>query len=172
MNDIQHPVARHDLLTAIATGLSEVPVIALLGARQVGKTTLARQAVSTWPGPSTVFDLEIPADRQALGAVPELLLRDSQGLVVIDEVQRMPELFEVFRPISDDASRKAVFLLLGSASLDFVKGISETLAGRIRFIDVNGLSLPEVGQQNQDRLWLRGGFPRAYLATTTDAWTR
>lgn len=172
MNDIQHPNARHDLLTAIATGLSEVPVIALLGARQVGKTTLARQAVSTWPGPSTVFDLEVPADRQALGAVPELLLRDSEGLVVIDEVQRMPELFEVLRPISDDPNRRAVFLLLGSASLDSVKGISESLAGRIQFIDVNGFNLSEVGSENQDRLWLRGGFPGAYLATAADAWTR
>lgn len=172
MNDIQHPIPRPDPLTAIATGLSEVPVVAVLGARQVGKTTLARQAVSTWPGPSTVFDLEVAADRQALGAVPELLLRGSQGLVVIDEVQRMPELFEVLRPVSDDPNRKAVFLLLGSASLDFVKGISETLAGRIRFVDANGLSLAEVGSENQDRLWLRGGFPRAYLATTTDAWAR
>lgn len=172
MYDIQHSIARPDLLTAVSTGLSEVPVVALLGARQIGKTTLARQAVSTWPGPSAVFDLEVAADREALGAAPELSLRDREGLVVIDEVQRMPELFEVLRPISDDPNRKAVFLLLGSASLELIKGISETLAGRIQFIDVNGFTLAEVGHEDQRRLWLQGGFPRAYLATGAEPWTR
>lgn len=172
MNDIQHAVARPDLLTAVTIRLSEAPVVAMLGSRQVGKTTLARQAVSIWPGPSAVFDLEVAADREALGAAPELLLRDSEGLVVIDEVQRMPELFEVLRPISDDPNRKAVFLLLGSASLDSVKGISESLAGRIQFVDVNGFTLAEVGHEHQPRLWFRGGFPEAYLATGAEAWTR
>lgn len=172
MNDIQHPIARPDLLTAVTIRLSEAPVVAMLGSRQVGKTTLARQAVSIWPGPSAVFDLEVAADREALGAAPELLLRDSEGLVVIDEVQRMPELFEVLRPISDDPNRKAVFLLLGSASLDSVKGISESLAGRIQFVDVNGFTLAEVGHEHQPRLWFRGGFPKAYLATGAEAWTR
>lgn len=128
--------------------------------------------MSIWPGPSAVFDLEVAADREALGAAPELLLRDSEGLVVIDEVQRMSELFEVLRPISDDPNRKAVFLLLGSASLDSVKGISESLAGRIQFVDVNGFTLAEVGHEHQRRLWIRGGFPEAYLATGAEAWTR
>ena len=146
MNDVQHSIARPDILSAVATRLAEVPVVAVLGARQVGKTTLASQAASAWPGPSTVYDLEVAADHQALGRAPEYLLRDSEGLVVIDEVQRLPELFTVLRPISDAPSRNAVFLLLGSASFDSIKGISESLAGRIQFVDVNGFSLSEVGQ--------------------------
>ena len=147
-------------------------MVALLGARQVGKTTLARRVVAEWPGPSQVFDLEVAAHRQALSATPDRLLRGSEGLVVLDEVQRMPSLFEVLRPICDDSDRKAVFLVLGSASLDLVKGVSETLAGRILFVDVGGFGLAEVGPDQQDGLWLRGGFPRAYLARSTAAWVR
>ena len=87
-------------------------------------------------------------------------------------MQRLPFLFEVLRPLCDDRKRKAVFLLLGSASWDLVKGVSETLAGRILFIDIGGFSLSEVGSENQDRLWMRGGFPRAWLARSDAAWTR
>ena len=144
-------------------------MVALLGARQVGKTTLAEQVASEWSGPSTVLDLEVATVREALSATPERLLRQSEGLVVLDEVPRMPSLFEVLRPICDDRNRKAVFLLPGSASWDLIKGISETLAGRILFVDVGGFSLSEVGRQNQDRLWMRGGFPRAWLARSAAA---
>ena len=165
-------IARPDLLTAAIGGLSEAPVVALLGARQVGKTTLAEQVVAGWPGPSTVFDLEVATTREALSITPEKILRESKGLVVLDEVQRMPALFEVLRPICDSQNRKAVFLLLGSASWDLIKGVSETLAGRILFVDVGGFSLNEVGPQNQDRLWMRGGFPRAWLAPSAAAWIR
>ena len=149
-----------------------MPAVALLGARQVGKTTLARQATAAWSGPSRILDLEVPSVREALARTPDSVLRASEGLVVIDEVQRMPELFEVLRPICDDPARKAVFLLLGSASLDLVKGVSESLAGRIAFIDVPGFSLVEVGKEHQNRLWLQGGFPRAWLAPSSGAWMR
>ena len=159
-------------MDAVSEGLGEAPVVALLGARQVGKTTLARQVAATWEGPSKVLDLEVAAVREALARTPEAVLRGSQGLVVVDEVQRMPALFEVLRPISDDPSRQAVFLLLGSASWDLIKGVSETLAGRILFVDVAGFSLAEVGADRQRRLWMRGGFPRAWLATSSAAWTR
>ena len=169
---MQQSVTRHDLLATVTEGLSEVPVVALLGARQVGKTTLAGQVASAWPGPSTVFDLEVAATRAALSGTPERLLRRSEGLVVIDEVQRMPGLFEVLRPICDDRNRNAVFLLLGNASWDLIRGVSETLAGRILFVDVGGFSLAEVGPESQDRLWMRGGFPRAYLARSAAAWRR
>ena len=169
---MQQYIARPNLLAAIVSGLSQVPVVALLGARQVGKTTMAEQAASEWSGPSTVLDLEVATVREALSATPERLLRQSEGLVVLDEVQRMPGLFEILRPICDDRNRKAVFLLLGSASWDLIKGISETLAGRILFVDVGGFSLAEVGRQNQDRLWMRGGFPRAWLARSGAEWTR
>ena len=164
-------IARSDLLTAVSEGLQEAPVVALLGARQVGKTTLAQQVATAWPGPSRLLDLEVPAVREALARTPEAVLRHSDGLVVVDEVQRLPALFEVLRPICDDPDRRAVFLLLGSASLDLIKGVSETLAGRILFVDVFGFSLLEVGPEHQQRLWMRGGFPRAWLAPSSSAWT-
>ena len=169
---MQQFIARPSLLAEVAGGLSEVPAVALLGARQVGKTTLARQLAREWPGPSTLFDLEVAATREALTRTPERVLGNSEGLVVIDEIQRMPALFEVLRPICDAPDRKAVFLLLGSASWDLIKGVSETLAGRILFVDVGGFSLVEVGPTDQDRLWMRGGFPRAWLAPSAPAWTR
>ena len=169
---MQQSLARLGPLEAAVEGLSEVPAVALLGARQVGKTTLAAQVALAWNGPSTVFDLEVTATREALSATPERVLRECEGLVVLDEVQRMPGLFEVLRPICDAPDRKAVFLLLGSASWDLIKGISETLAGRILFVDIGGFSLAEVGPEEQDRLWMRGGFPRAYLARSSAAWTR
>ena len=165
-------IPRARLLFDTTQGLSEAPAVALLGARQVGKTTLAGQVVSAWDGPSAIYDLEVAAAREALTATPERLLGRSEGLVVIDEIQRMPQLFETLRPICDDPGRRSVFLLLGSASWDLIRGVSETLAGRILFVDVSGLSLGEVGPRHQDRLWSRGGFPRAYLALDTGAWKR
>ena len=169
---MQRYIARPDLLAATIENLAEAPVVALLGARQVGKTTLAEQVMSSWPGTTTLFDLEVAATREALSRTPERVLRQCEGLVVIDEVQRLPALFEVLRPLCDDRNRRAVFLLLGSASWDLVKGVSETLAGRILFVDMGGFSLSEVGPENQDRLWMRGGFPRAWLARSDAAWTR
>ena len=142
---MQQSIPRSALLSEATSGLEEAPTVALLGARQVGKTTLARQVAAAWPGQSTVFDLEVAAVREALSQTPETLLRNSEGLVVIDEVQRLPALFQVLRPVCDDPNRKAVFLLLGSASWDLIQGISETLAGRILFVDVGGFSLEEVG---------------------------
>ena len=160
------------MLAATAGGLSEAPAVALLGARQVGKTTLAEQAAAAWTGPVTIYDLEVAAMREALSATPERLLRGAEGLVIIDEVQRLPALFEVLRPVCDARDRNAVFLLLGSASWELIKGVSESLAGRILFVDVGGFSLAEVGAEHQDRLWMRGGFPRAWLAPSAAAWTR
>ena len=169
---MQRFMPRAALLASTVSGLSEAPAVALLGARQVGKTTLAEQVAAAWAGPVTVFDLEVAAMREALSATPERLLRGAEGLVVIDEIQRMPALFDVLRPICDDRDRNAVFLLLGSASWDLIKGVSESLAGRILLVDVGGFSLAEVGPERQDRLWMRGGFPRAWLAPSAAAWTR
>ncbi len=169
---MQQSIPRTHLMATVQSYLSEAPVVAVLGARQVGKTTLARQVFGDWPDSSMHFDLEVAAERQALSMTPERILLNSEGLVVLDEVQRMPTLFEVLRPICDSPERKAVFLLLGSASLDLVKGVSESLAGRILFVDMGGLSLAEVGRENLDRLWLRGGFPRAYLAASPASWKR
>ncbi len=121
-----------------------------------------------FPG-AILYDLEREAGRAALETTPELALGDACGLVVIDEVQRLPRLFEVLRPVCDVPAQKAKFLLLGSASLDLVKGVSESLAGRVLFLPVPGFSLEEVGADQQDRLWLRGGFPRAYTADSMQA---
>lgn len=169
---MQQSINRNSLMAAIRVRLGESPVVALLGARQVGKTTLAEQVAAEWGGPTVVFDLEKTAIREALSATPERLLSEQAGLIIVDEVQRMPELFALLRPLCDDRKRKAVYLLLGSASWDLVKGVSETLAGRIQFVDVAGFSLTEVGAERQDELWLRGGFPRAFLAESSDAWER
>ena len=170
---MQH-IPRSELLRAVRERLEEVPVVGLPGPRQVGKTTLARQVAASWPGRVTVYDLEATAGKAALSRTPERLLRGAEGLVVLDEVQRMPQLFEMLRPVCDAPDRKAVFLLLGSVSWDLVKGVSESLAGRILFVDVGGLSLAEAGTDagTQDRLWMRGGFPRAFLARSNDAWAR
>lgn len=142
------------------------PVTALLGPRQCGKTTLARLLVERDGG--TLFDLENPIDRQRLAA-PLNALERLRGLVVLDEIQRMPELFELLRVLVDRPNNPARFLVLGSASLGLVRGVSETLAGRIGFIDLTGLSLTEVGTGERDRLWSRGGFPRSFLAPDDQA---
>jgi len=169
---MQRSVSRPSLLKAIQVRLAESPVVALLGARQVGKTTLANEVAAAWVGPSVVFDLEVSTTREALAATPERTLGERQGLVIVDEVQRLPGLFEVLRPICDNPKRQAVYLLLGSASWGLVKGVSETLAGRVQFVDVGGFSLAEVGFEKQDRLWLQGGFPRAFLAENPEVWER
>ena len=113
--------------------------------------------------PSTVFDLENPVDIQRLSA-PMQALKDLSDLIIIDEVQRKPELFEPLRVLVDRSDRNARFLLLGSASPHLVKGVSESLAGRIGFVDLAGFQLWEVGVQHRDRLWIRGGLPKAFLA--------
>ena len=130
---------RRDFLEkSIKEALSESPVTVLLGARQVGKTTLARQIAEKWPGGAHFFDLETEAGRAAL-STPELVLSGLHGLVVVDEVQRMPHLFTLLRPLADRTPNPARFLLLGSASLTLIKGVSESLAGRVRFVPVPGL---------------------------------
>ncbi|HMJ13228.1 MAG TPA: ATP-binding protein [Polyangiaceae bacterium] len=150
---------------AVAKLLSSRPVVAVLGARQVGKTTLARRLAASTTRPVTFFDLEDPRDRARL-AEPTLALEGLRGLVVLDEVQLLPELFPVLRVLADRPRRPARFLVLGSASPDLLRQGAETLAGRIAFYELDGFDLEEVGARNLDRLWLRGGFPSAYLART------
>lgn len=143
-------------------------IVAILGPRQVGKTTLARQVMARRRGPATVLDLESPADMARL-AEPMLALRQLKGLVVLDEVQRRPELFPVLRVLADRPGRPARFLLLGSASPDLLKQSSESLAGRIAYHELGGFSLDEVGVGRLTRLWVRGGFPRSFLASSDRA---
>jgi len=169
---MQQSLRRDALISDIKTRLAESPVVALLGARQVGKTTLAGQLAAEWKGPSVIFDLERHETRMALSTAAEKLLGEQEGLVIVDEIQEMPELFNALRPLCDAPNRKAVYLLLGSASWELVKGVSESLAGRIQFVNVGGFSLSETGAARQDELWLKGGFPRAFLSETPDAWGR
>ncbi|MFO7557614.1 MAG: ATP-binding protein [Desulfobacterales bacterium] len=154
-------IPRPEPIRQIKSSFQIHPVTALLGPRQCGKTTLARVIVEQEP--STVFDLENPVDVQRL-STPMQTLKDLSDLVIIDEVQRKPELFELLRVLVDRPSQNARFLLLGSASPHLVKGVSESLAGRIGFVDLAGFQLWEVGMQHRDRLWIRGGFPKAFLA--------
>ncbi len=157
-------LARPSYLDTIRERLVDYPVVALPGPRQVGKTTLARLfAVSLEEMPVHWFDLESPVDLARLSN-PELALSPLRGLVILDEIQRMPELFPVLRVLADRPETPARFLILGSASLELVKGASESLAGRLSFVDVTGFTLEETGAEHLRQRWWRGGFPRAYLA--------
>lgn len=149
----------------IERALRAFPVVCLLGARQVGKTTLARQIARTRP--STVLDLEDPDDLARL-TEPMLTLRRLRGLVVLDEIQRRPELFPVLRVLADERPLRRRFLVVGSASPELLRQSSESLAGRIKFIEVAPFDLTEVPPRSWPRLWLRGGFPTSLL-TRSDA---
>ncbi len=151
---MQQSIARSDLILSIRCGLDEYPAVALFGARQVGKTTLARLYAVQQDRLVTIYDLERPSDLAALTANPEQILSALEGLVIIDEVQRLPQLFEILRPIVDEPNNGAQFLLLGSASWDLIRGVSETLAGRIHFVDVGGFNKDEVGPTEQTLLAL------------------
>jgi len=154
-------------LEKIGQTLAENPICALLGPRQCGKTTLARQIQQKQQG--HFFDLESEKDRARL-AEPELALSRLKGLVILDEIQRMPALFEVLRVLADDDSEKSRrFLILGSASPQLVRGVSESLAGRVGFVDLSGFSLHEIDPLHWRKLWIRGAFPRSYLAKTDPA---
>jgi predicted AAA+ superfamily ATPase len=156
-------VAREALREHVATLLRTSPIVALLGPRQSGKTTLAAQVLAERKGER--FDLENPRDAARLSE-PMTALESLRGLVVIDEVQRHPDLFPVLRVLADRRPLPARFLVLGSASPELLRQTSETLAGRIRFVELGGFSFEEVGAASLRRLWARGGFPRSYLART------
>jgi len=155
------PIVRTDLEAAMRRALKRSPVVAMLGPRQCGKTTLARK-LATERG-AEFIDLESPAGRRRLQN-PMVTLKPLRGLVVLDEAQLRPELFPVLRVLADRDPLPARFLLLGSVSPDLVKGVSESLAGRVAFVDMSGFDLGEVGETEQRKLWLRGGFPRSFLA--------
>jgi predicted AAA+ superfamily ATPase len=154
--------ARH--VQTVTETLGRHPVVALVGARQVGKTTLARQVAATSDGTTAWFDLEDPRDVARL-AEPMLALEPLRGLVVLDEIQRRPDLFPVLRVLADRPDNPTRFLVLGSASPDLLRQSSESLAGRIAYLEIGGFSLDEVGADAAETLWLRGGFPRSFLAS-------
>lgn len=161
-------ITRH-ITATVQQALNRQAAVALIGPRQVGKTTLAYELADTRP--SLYLDLESPADRNKLSD-PELFLAQYEDkLVILDEIHRVPELFQSLRGLIDKGRRTGKrtgrFLILGSASIDLLRQSSETLAGRIEYVDMGPLDILEAGESNADlnRLWLRGGFPDSYLAT-------
>ncbi len=162
-------VRRAQLRAEIDRALAENPAAILLGSRQCGKTTLARGLVRI--DSPNYFDLENPIDLRRL-AEPMTALAPLRGLVVIDEIHRRPDLFPVLRVLADRTPVRARFLLLGSASMSLLKQTSESLAGRAAIVPMSGFGIDEVGAGALDRLWLRGGYPRSFLATDDAASAR
>jgi len=156
-------IVRRADIVLVRTALRRSRVVALLGPRQCGKTTLAREFVP--PGSLNYFDLEDPQSLARL-TQPDTALRPLKRLVVIDEIQRRPELFPLLRVLADRRPLPARFLILGSASPDLLRQSSETLAGRIEIVPLEGFRLSDLGADAQGRHWLRGGFPLAYIART------
>ncbi len=159
------------LLSRVTTALAEVPAVAILGPRQVGKTTLALTVAATRA--SLYLDLESEPDRAKLADPEQYLAQHADKLVILDEIQRVPQLFQSLRGLIDRGRRegraKGRFLVLGSASIDLLKQSSESLAGRIRYLELSPLDAGEVGYERLDALWLRGGFPESLLAPSDAA---
>lgn len=159
------------LITALTSALAEAPAVALLGPRQVGKTTLALELAKRRS--AVYLDLESEADRAKLSEPELYLAQHADKLVILDEIQRTPQLFRSLRGLIDAGRRrgqgKGRFLMLGSASIDLLKQSSESLAGRIRYLELAPLDAGEVGDKYLDALWLRGGFPDSLLADSDAA---
>ncbi len=159
------------LITALTSALAEAPAVALLGPRQVGKTTLALELAKKRS--AVYLDLESEADRAKLSEPELYLAQHADKLVILDEIQRTPQLFRSLRGLIDAGRRrgqgKGRFLMLGSASIDLLKQSSESLAGRIRYLELAPLDAGEVGDKYLDALWLRGGFPDSLLADSDAA---
>ena len=158
-------IPRKKALARVLELLDRHPVVALLGARQVGKTTLAREVMASRKPGVSYFDLEDPADLARLQD-PMLALRNLEGLVILDEIQRKPDLFPVLRVLADQPGVDRRFLILGSVSPGLLRRSSESLAGRVYFFHLSGFGPEEVGVEEVERLWLRGGFPRSFLAAS------
>jgi hypothetical protein len=158
-------IKRPFYISQLHTAVKRSPVTALLGPRQCGKTTLARMFGKNKI--ATFFDLESKSDQQRLQN-PELVLGGIDGLIILDEIQIMPGLFSVLRVLADRPKSKTKFLILGSASPDIIKNVSETLAGRIEFVEMTGFDIQETGNKQWQETWLRGGFPRSFLADSDE----
>ncbi len=156
-------IKRTDKLNQIKSGFDRSPIVSITGLRQSGKTTLAKDFASQYQGTCTHFDLEDPRSIARLSE-PMTALESLSGLVVIDEVQRLPAIFPILRVLADRKEKPACFLLLGSASPLLIKEISESLAGRVALLEMDGFNLMEVGSEESKVLWNRGGLPPSFLA--------
>jgi len=154
-------IRRTSILSALNNALARSRVVVLVGPRQSGKTTLARELIEE--DSVNYFDLEDPASLARLDE-PMTALRPLKGLVVIDEIQRRPDLFPVLRVLADRRGTPARFLILGSASGNLMRQTSESLAGRMEHIIIGGFSMAELGSESEQQLWLRGGLPLSFLA--------
>lgn len=161
-------IERRKEIDTVRSLLKRNPVVGIIGARQVGKTTLAHQIVARESMPHTFFDLESSEDISRLSD-PILALKNLKGLIIIDEIQRYPDIFPAIRVLADRPKNPARFIILGSASPDLLRQGSETLAGRIIYHKLKGLALDEAGIYSAQKLWLRGGFPRSFLAPSANA---
>jgi predicted AAA+ superfamily ATPase len=153
-------IRRPGYLKHLREALRRSPVTALVGPRQCGKTTLARLLANER---TSLFDLESPTARRHLQN-PEMILGEATGLVILDEIQAMPELYPILRVLVDRPSNRTRFLILGSATPELIRGVSESLAGRVEFVEMGGFDQSEIGSDAWRELWSRGGFPRSYLA--------
>lgn len=178
LRPVPHPaslVPRTHLIHRATEALSQGPGVLLLGPPKTGTTTIARLIAQQWTGPRTLFDLRGTAAREALHPAPDRILRHCEGLVVIDEIQHlpqqhMPQLLATVRGICDESNTGKVFLLVGQSSDKLVEIASETLGKGFPVLHVGGLSLADVGAERQNRLWMRGGFPNAFCAEPEGEW--
>lgn len=155
------------LTQQIIKSLKQFPAVGLIGSRQTGKTTLAREIAVNFPG--TVFlDLERPSDLAKLDEPEIYLSPHADKLVILDEIQHKPNLFKVMRSLIDEKRRAGRFLILGSASSDLLKQSSESLAGRIIYHELNPLTIDEIGHSKFQTLWIRGGYPLSFLAKNAE----
>jgi len=150
----------------IARSLRNFPIVGIVGPRQTGKTTLAKQIAGNHRGKVVYLDLELPSDMNRLTDAEIYLSSRQDSLVIVDEIQRMPSLFPLMRALVDKKRRNSQFLILGSASPDVIKNASESLAGRVAYHELTQFSLSETGANSLQKLWIRGGYPLSYLAKT------
>ncbi|MBU8911826.1 MAG: ATP-binding protein [Desulfobacterales bacterium] len=158
-----HKIIERNITDTIIARLKTNPAVALLGARQVGKSTIAGMIIENFPG-AIYLDLERPADLNKLTDPEAFFQQFKDRLICLDEIQRTPEIFSVLRGVIDRNKRNTQFLILGSASRDLIKQSSESLAGRISYIEITPFTQPEVSFATPDKHWLRGGYPRSLLA--------
>ena len=161
-------IQRNQHISRIIEAMNQSPVVAIIGARQVGKTTITYDIEEKFKGIVHRFDLEDPDDL-ALFDEPKLTLKDKEGLIIIDEIQRKPDLFPLLRVLVDRPSNSTQFLILGSASPNLLKQSSESLAGRITYYKLQGFNSNELKSSEVEKLWMRGGFPRSFLADSNKA---